>query len=117
MQSRLRTLFAMMAFVAAALILPRMLGNYLMGFDSSMQDSYNQIQVGDQASVAIQLLGLPVSTDPHFPRALSSYESDFPLTERSKCVKFMFWQNGGNWFYGVGVDSNGVIILKADGHS
>ena len=121
MQFRLSTLFAIVAVSAfaiavVALVLPGP-RSVLMGYELSRQRAYEQIETGNPIEYAIKLLGEPRSRESYFSRELTGYENEIPIADLEKCVEFLTWNNGGNWFYCVGVDKNGIIVLKADGHS
>lgn len=88
-----------------------------MGFKKQRQAEYNQIKVGDTKQSAFDRLGEPRTVEPYFSRPISYCEHDFPPADVAKCVEFITWANGGNWFYCIGVDEEGTVILKAQGHS
>jgi hypothetical protein len=121
MQFRLRTLLLIVATIAV-LIVPleivlRGPRSVLMGFDRSMQRTYDQIEIGESYTQLHEFFGEPRSTESYFSPAIAYRESEFSPTDLSKCVKFVTWNNGGNWFYCFGIDENGKIVLKADGNS
>jgi hypothetical protein len=89
----------------------------LMGFDYSMQRAFNEIEMGEPKKRLYELFGDPWSTEPDFSPAIAYRESDFTPEKLSQCIEFVTWVNGGNWFYCFGIDENGKIVLKADGHS
>ena len=121
MQFRLRTLFIAVA-LGAVFLFPlefvlRGPRSVLMGYDYSMQQAFDQIKIGESKQQLYERFGDPWASESNFPRAIGDRESDFTTTELGKCVEYVTWINGGNWFYCFGIDENGKIVLKADGHS
>lgn len=121
MKFRLRTLLFAVA-IAGIMIVPiefllRGPRSVLLGFDRSMQSAFEKIEIGTHESNLRETFGEPQSSEPFFSRAINYRESEFSADELKKCTKFLTWLNGGNWFYCFGIDENGNIVLKADGHS
>jgi hypothetical protein len=121
MKFRLSTLLIVVA-ISAIIIVPvefvlRGPRSVLMGFDRSMQRTFDEIELGTHEFELREQFGEPLSTENYFSRAISYRESDFSANELSGCKTFVTWINGGNWFYCFGIDENGKIVLKADGHS
>ena len=121
MRFQLRTLFLLVA-VSAVLIVPlemilRGPRSVLLGFDDSMQRKFVDIEVGESKSELELLFGDPWSTENYFSRTIDYRKSDFNSDQLSKCVEYVTWVNGGNWFYCFGIDKDGKIVLKAEGHS
>ena len=121
MQFRLRTLFFIVAATAILTALVMLIApgprSPLMGFKRSMQRTYDEIEAGEPKTKLVDLFGEPWSTESDFSRAIDYRQSDFSTEELSRCVEFVTWMNGGNWFYCFGIDENDKIVLKADGHS
>ena len=82
-----------------------------------MQHAFDRIELNCDKQAAIDLLGPEYSVSPYFSRALSGYESSLSQSAMSESIEFLTWRNGGNWFYCIGVDADGRITLKSDGHS
>jgi hypothetical protein len=121
MKFRLSTLLIVVA-IAAIMIVPVELvlrgpRSVLMGFDRSMQRTFDDIKLGTHETKLHEQFGEPWSSETYFSRAISYRESDFATSEIDDCKIFVTWINGSNWFYCFGIDENGKIILKADGHS
>ena len=121
MKFRLSTLLIVVA-IAAIMIVPvefvlRGPRSVLMGFDRSMQRAFDAIKLGTDESELHKRFGEPWSSETYFSRAISYRESEFSANEIDGCKAFVTWINGGNWFYCFGIDENGKIVLKADGHS
>ena len=89
----------------------------LMGYDKSLQKTFDEFVVGDPKSRLLELFGEPISVESYFSRAIAYRESDFAAKDRARCVEYLTFNNGGNWFYCFGIDKNGKTVLKADGHS
>ena len=121
MRFRLRSLLLVVA-AASILIVPmefilRGPRSVLLGYDSSMQLAFDDIEIGESKTRLLELFGEPRSTESHFSREIRYRESDFATDDLIRCVEFVTWKNGGNWFYCFGIDEIGTIVLKADGHS
>ena len=121
MQFRLRALLFAIAAIAI-LIVPvefmlRGPRSVLLGYDHSMQTAFEQTKVGESKQELLERFGEPWSTETWFSRTIGYRESDFSSADLEKCVQYVTWINGGNWFYCFGFDENDRIVLKADGHS
>ena len=89
----------------------------LMGYDQAKQKMFDEIVIGDTKAYLLKLFGEPRSIESSFPREIAYRESDFSTESRAKCVEYVTYRNGSNWFYIFGIDENYKIVLKADGHS
>lgn len=89
----------------------------LLGYDQSLQRTFDELSVGDPKTRLLELLGEPVSVESFFARGIAYRESEFAAQDLAKCVEFVTFCNGGNWFYCFGIDENGKTVLKAEGHS
>lgn len=121
MQFRLSTLLLTVAISAVlvagvAIVLPGPRSIW-MGYKPQRHRQYQKIQIGQNIQSAIDLLGEPISRETYFSRQLSAFKEDVPTVELAKCVEFLTWNNGGNWFYCVGIDQDDKITIKIDGHS
>ncbi len=114
---KLRTLLFVVFLLRLPFVLWPLFINWMLSFDTGMQRNYEKVAVGAQAGSAFELLGEPFESTDQFSRALNSYRSNFPAAELQKCTEFHCWQNGANWFYCIGIDCRGNIVLKAEGHS
>ena len=117
MQFRLRTLLIAIAFVPLAFVAWPMFINGATSFDTEMQRGSNQIECGCRFGVVMDLLGTPDESSTKFPRALDGYKRGIHAADLRRCTEFHSWRNGSNWFYCIGTDSNGDVVLKAEGHS
>ena len=121
MRVRIRTLLMTVAAIAF-LIVPlefvlRGPRSVLLGYDYSKQQIFEQIEIGESKQKLHEYFGEPWTTESSFSRAIGYRKSEFSSTDFEKCVEYVTWKNGGNWFYCFGIDENGNIVLKADGHS
>ena len=91
--------------------------SFWLGYEHKRQQKFEEIQVGDGKEEVIELLGPPYGMGPLFSREIAHRETEFSLAELNHCVEFIFWNNGSNWFYCIGFDENGIVVLKADGNS
>ena len=117
MRFSVKTLLVTTVVVAAMISVPPLLFDYMIGFDRDMQHAFDRIELNCDKQAAIDLLGPEYSVSPYFSRALSGYESSLSQSAMSESIEFLTWRNGGNWFYCIGVDADGGITLKSDGHS
>lgn len=120
MQFRLRTLFILVAVGAIPLVVFPLLPHprsFWLGYEGKRQHAFNKIEIGQSRQHAVELLGDPRSTTGNFPREIAYRESEFKPAEVARCREFIVWNNGGNWFYCIGVDEDGIVVLKAEGHS
>jgi len=87
-------------------------------FDSGEQKTYNRIQIGTNKEDVIQLLGDPLSKSEIFslPQR-QGFEHFFEAAEQSSAVEYLLWINGMNWYYCIGFDDNGAVVVKGEGHS
>jgi hypothetical protein len=90
----------------------------LMGFERKRQAAYENLALGDTKRQVIEALGEPKATSPFFnlPQR-AGHEDCFQQAEASDAVEFHQWINGGNWYYCIGYDANGRVVVKGEGHS
>ncbi len=88
------------------------------GFDRNLQKSYEAISPGAEKWQAMAALGQPWQTKDVFclPQR-HGFENYFEAAERSSAVEYLLWINGTNWFYCIGFDSEGKVVVKGEGHS
>ena len=90
----------------------------LAGFDRDMHSRFEKISVGESKQVVLNLLGEPRATSDKFNLPQKhGFEHLFDAAERSPAVEYYQWINGGNWYYCIGFDSTGVVVIKGEGHS
>ena len=120
MQFKLRTFFILVAVCTIPLVALSLLPHprsFWLGYDGKRQQAFSRIEIGEPKQHAFELLGEPRGASTYFSREISYRESEFKPSVIAKCRKFYVWNNGWNWFYCVGVDEDGIIVLKADGNS
>jgi len=88
----------------------------LLGYDYSMQRTFEELEIGDAQQTACKHFGEPWSIEAEFPRVIGYRESDFSSTDLEKCDRFLTWNNGISCYYCLGIDEDGNISLKARGH-
>ena len=111
MQFKLRTLLLIITVICAFFVLRPVFLFYAMDFDTSMQTSYEQIQLGQHVDDAIELLGESHVTSDSHERWLST--TSFSIASKNPDFsEFLTWKNGNNCSYSVGVDAKGVILGK-----
>lgn len=92
--------------------------SFIFGFDRGMHPSYEKISKGMSKKSVVDALGEPlVKTDEFNLPQKHGFEHHFDAAERSSAVEYYQWINGGNWFYCVGFDSSGAVVIKGEGHS
>ena len=89
----------------------------LMGYDHALQRTFDEFVIGQSRTRLLELFGEPHSIESYFSREIAYRESDFAAQDLAKCVEYVIFKNGGNWFYCFGIDENCRTVLKADGHS
>ena len=110
------TAFVVVGYLAYVYVLPGA-KSPLMGYDHSRQRTFDEFEIGEPKSRLLELFGEPRSIETYFSREIAYRESDFAAEDLTKCVEYVTFDNGGNWFYCFGIDENGKTVLKADGHS
>ena len=83
-----------------------------------MQRDYEEISIGSSKEAAIRALGRPYAESEAFnlPQK-KGFERYFEAAERSSAVDYLLWINGGNWYYCIGFDDTGKVVVKGEGHS
>ena len=90
----------------------------IAGFDRGMQARYEKIAVGESKQAAVDALGeaRAVSDVFNLPQR-HGFERFFDAAESSSAVEYYQWINGMNWYYCIGFNSDGVVVIKGEGHS
>ena len=90
----------------------------IAGFDRGMHANYEKISKGESKNSVVDSLGEPrAKTDEFNLPQRHGFEHHFDAAERSSAVEYYQWINGMNWYYCVGFDSSGAVVLKGEGHS
>ena len=92
--------------------------SFIAGFDQGMHANYERIPMGETMQSGVDSLGEPRAKTSKFnlPQR-HGFENHFEAAERSSAVEFYQWSNGVNWYYCVGFDSSGTVVIKGEGHS
>lgn len=92
--------------------------SFYAGFDRGMHARYEKIAEGESKELAIDVLGKPRAKSDEFnlPQR-QGFEHLFDAAESSLAVEYYQWINGMNWYYCIGFDSSGVVVIKGEGHS
>jgi hypothetical protein len=92
--------------------------SFLAGFDRGMHARYDKISEGESKRLVFDALGEPRAKSDEFnlPQR-HGFEHLFDAAEESSAVEYYQWINGMNWYYCIGFDSNGVVVIKEEGHS
>lgn len=88
------------------------------GFDRSLQNTYEDLPRGLMRAEAIRLLGKPIKSSDTFCLPQShGFEDLFEAADKSGSKEYILWLNGMNWYYCLGFDAAGKMVIKAEGHS
>ncbi len=83
-----------------------------------MDANYEKISKGDTKQSVVDALGEPrAKTDEFNLPQRHGFKHHFDSAERSSAVEYYQWINGMNWYYCVGFDSFGAVVIKGEGHS
>lgn len=92
--------------------------SFIAGFDRGMHANYEKIASGETKKSVVDALGEPrAKTDEFNLPQRHGFEHHFDAAERSSAVEFYQWVNGMNWYYCIGFDSSGTVVIKGEGHS
>ena len=92
--------------------------SFIAGFDRGMHANYEKISMGETKKSVVDALGEPCAkTDEFNLPQRHGFEHHFEAAERSSAVEYYQWINGMNWYYCVGFDSSGAVVIKGEGHS
>ena len=92
--------------------------SFIAGFDRGMDANYEKISKGDTKQSVVDALGEPrAKTDEFNLPQRHGFNHHFDCAERSSAVEYYQWINGMNWYYCVGFDSFGAVVIKGEGHS
>ena len=88
------------------------------GFDRRMQRSYESISIGTNKQATVRALGEPrVKSESFNLPQKHVFEHLFDAAERSGAVEYYQWINGMNWYYCIGFNAAGEVVVKGEGHS
>ncbi len=92
--------------------------SFFAGFDRRMQTRYEQIPLGWRKNDVLEKLGPPHTKSPIFclPQK-HGFERFFEAAEKSDSMEYLLWVNGMNWFYCMGFNALGNVVVKGEGHS
>jgi len=90
----------------------------LAGFDRGVHARYEKISEGESKNLVVDTLGEPRAKSDEFnlPQR-HGFEHIFDAAESSSAVEYYQWINGMNWYYCIGFDSSGAVVIKGQGHS
>jgi hypothetical protein len=92
--------------------------SFVAGFDRGMHARYERISLGASQKLVVDALGEPRAKSDEFnlPQR-HGFEDLFDAAEKSQAVEYYQWTNGVNWYYCIGFDSAGMVVVKGEGHS
>lgn len=91
----------------------------LMQFDGAAQRAFDTLPAGITLDDASARLGSdPIRDAPEccLPQR-HAFESEFERAENSDAVRFYLYRNGINWYYCLGFDSDGRLVVTGQGCS
>ena len=91
----------------------------VMQFDRVAQRSFDTLPTGISLGEASQRLGAePIRDAPEccLPQR-HAFESEFERAENSEAVHFYLFRNGINWYYCLGFDADGRLVVAGEGCS
>lgn len=92
--------------------------SFMAGFDRGIQADYEKTSKGETKKSVVDALGEPrAKTDKFNLPQRHGFEHHFDSAERSPAVEYYQWINGINWYYCVGFDSSGAVVIKGESHS
>ena len=92
--------------------------SFLAGFDRGMHARYEKIYEGQSKRFVVDTLGEPqTKTDEFNLPQRHGFEHLFDAAESSPAVEYYQWINGMNWYYCIGFDSSGAVVIKGEGSS
>ncbi|MCX6854424.1 MAG: hypothetical protein NTV80_05910 [Verrucomicrobia bacterium] len=92
--------------------------SFIFGFKYGMDTRYEKISEGDSKRSVFDALGEPRTKSDVFnlPQR-HGFEHLFDVAEKSSAVEYYQWINGMNWYYCIGFDASGAVVIKGQGHS
>ena len=92
--------------------------SYFARFDRGTHARYEKISEGDSKQMVFDALGEPrvKSNEFNLPQK-HGFEHFLDAAESSSAVEYYQWVNGMNWYYCIGFDSFGAVVIKGEGHS
>jgi hypothetical protein len=106
------------AFLALGLEIGRGPKSLCFGFNRSLHRAYEELPVGLLRAEAIRIFGKPIKSSDSFCLPQShGFEALFEAAEKSGSKEYLLWINGMNWYYCLGFDAAGRMVIKAEGHS
>lgn len=90
-----------------------------MQFDRSVQRAFDGLPMGitlDDASARLGSAPIRDASECCLPQR-HSFESEFERAEDSNAVHFYLYKNGNNWYYSLGFDAHGALVVTGQGCS
>lgn len=91
---------------------------FLAGFDRGMHARYEKVSRGEAKQRVVDVLGEPRAKSVEFnlPQR-QGFGHFFEAAGSSSAVEYYQWINGINWYYCIGFDATGAVVIKGEGHS
>ena len=88
------------------------------GFDREMQHRFEGISIAANRQTTLEALGEPrVKSESFNLPQQHGFEHLFDAAERSDAVEYYQWINGMNWYYCIGFNDAGEVVVKGEGNS
>jgi len=101
-------------------------GGCLSGYEKQQQQAFDSVEIGMDKSTILKKMGSPSREGDSFnPERYGGSGAfldrevgfDFQLMRHQGVHSYIEWINGINWFYCIGFDKNGKVVIKGEGHS
>jgi len=117
MKNRFLIMFAIVAGFGVAVV--PYARDVMMRFDRSAQRAFESLPMGITIDEASEHLGAKPIRDASqccLPQR-RAFEGEFERAEKSDAVHFYLFQNGVNWYYCLGFDADGRLVVTGQGAS
>lgn len=105
--------------ILAIVVIAPFASDAMMGFDRSVQHAFDRLVFGvslDEAAAQLKSYPIRNSAECCLPQR-HGFEAEFDRAERSTATIYYLFKNGTNWYYCLGFDSEGLLVVKTQGHS
>ena len=112
-------LTSLVVIILASVVIAPIAFDALMGFDRSVQLAFDRLVFGvslDEARTQLKSDPIRNSAECCLPQR-HGFEAEFERAERSTATVYYLFKNGTNWYYCLGFDSEGLLVVKTQGHS
>ena len=110
---------SLVLIIIASVVIAPFAFDALMGFDRSIQLDFERLILGvslDEAKAQLKSDPIRKSAECCLPQR-HGFETEFERAERSTATIYYLFKNGANWYYCLGFDSDGLLVVKTQGNS